>query len=77
MQDNIIQLLLILFISTLLGWITKTSLYTSFVGYVAGGIVIGTLFTVLGLGAPDTSQQEGFEEYWSDLLPAMNGGGSR
>jgi Kef-type K+ transport system membrane component KefB len=58
MQENIIQLLLILFISTLLGWITKTSLYTSFVGYVAGGIVIGTLFTVLGLGAPDTSQLE-------------------
>jgi Kef-type K+ transport system membrane component KefB len=47
-----------IFISTLLGWITKTSLYTSFIGYVAGGIVIGTLFTVLGLGAPDTSQLE-------------------
>jgi Kef-type K+ transport system membrane component KefB len=47
-----------LFISTLLGWLTKEFLYTSFIGYVAGGIVASALFTALGLGVSDTSQLE-------------------
>jgi CPA2 family monovalent cation:H+ antiporter-2 len=58
MQSNIFQLLLMLFISTLLGWLTKAFFYTSFIGYVAGGIATSALFTVLGLGVLDTSQLE-------------------
>jgi Kef-type K+ transport system membrane component KefB len=58
MQSNIFQLLLMLFISTLLGWLTKTFFYTSFIGYIAGGIVTSVLFTALGLGVSEASQLE-------------------
>jgi len=47
-----------LFISTLLGWLTKTFFYTSFIGYIAGGIVTSVLFTALGLGVSEASQLE-------------------
>jgi Kef-type K+ transport system membrane component KefB len=58
MQSSIFQLLLMLFISTLLGWLTKTFFYTSFIGYIAGGIVTSVLFTALGLGVSEASQLE-------------------